>query len=791
MFSNYFRIVWRNLVKERQFTILNLAGLSTGLCCALLIWLWISDEMNIDKYNEKDGQLYQVMQNLHHQEGIETLEHTSGLLADALAAEIPEVERAATVVPASWFSNKGIISSGETRIKAGAQFISKEYLNMFTIRFIEGAGSALLPDKRSVLISDELATKLFHTTQHVVGKTVEWSDGEFAGSYLITGIFKKNPPTASDKFDMLFNFDLFSEARPSILKWDNSDPNTYLILKPGTDIARFNKKIAHFMDSKVKEKGRELFVRKFSDEYLYGQYTNGVQSGGRIAYIKLFSVIGVFILIIACINFMNLSTAKASKRAKEVGIKKVIGASRSTLVFQYLGESVLMSLLALIIALVLISTLLPAFNSITGKELALNWNSNLLFYALLITIVTGIIAGSYPALYLSSFKPAPILKGALKTSFGELLARKGLVVFQFSLSVTAIIAVLIIYRQTNFIQSKNLGYNRDNVINFTIPLERDSASMALSASFINELKNVPGVVSAGSYYHNLNGEHGSISDFQWPGKDPQQEINFANLEVGQGFIETVGIKIKEGRGFSDINALQEIIFNETAIRQMGLKDPVGKRITFWGREKLIVGVAADFNFESLYQKVTPCFFQQYPVMPNVVARINNVNQKETIARMEELYSKFNKGLSFDYRFLDDSYQALYVSENRVAALSKYFAGLAIIISCLGLFGLAAFTAQKRQKEIGIRKVIGASVRNIAFMLSADFLRLVLIAAVIAFPVSWWVMSNWLNGFAYRIPLNADVFLIAGSSILVITLLTISFQTIKAALVNPAKNLRTE
>ena len=792
MLNNYLKIAWRNLVRDRQFTFLNLFGLAAGLACTLFIWLWITDELKMDKNNEKDDSLYQVMQNLKENNGIETMDYTSGLLANALKSEMPQVEYAASVVPASWFSSKGIISSNGTRIKAGGQFVSKDYFNIFNCDFSQGNYNRLITDKNSIVISDDLAMKLFHTTQDVIGKTIVWNQDEFNGKYLITGIFSKNPTNVSDKFDLLFNFDLFVEKRPGMLDWGNSDPSTFLIIKKGTDIRQFNARIKDFMHSKEKDSQKTLFLRKFSDKYLYGQYKDGKQVGGKIAYIKLFSVIAIFILAIACINFMNLSTANATRRIKEVGIKKVVGASRATLILQYLGESVLMSFLSILFAVILIFLLLPEFNSITGKNLTFGFSYKLIVTVITIALTTGLIAGSYPALYISGFNPSLILKGKLRTSIGELWMRKGLVTFQFTLSVISIATVLIVYRQINFIQTKNLGYNRDNIIDFAIPLEMDSTAIRTAKGFVNDLKNIPGVMNAGSYYHNLNGDHGAIGGFQWPGKDPSMDITFANLEVGSGFLQTVGIKIKEGRNFSDnAQGQNEIIFNESAIKSMGLKYPVGKTVRFWGKDKQIVGVTEDFNFESLYQTVKPCFFQIEPVMPNIIVKIKGGTERQTIAQIRQAFTSFNKGLSFDYRFLDDEYQALYTSENRVAVLSKYFAGLAILISCLGLFGLAAFTAQRRQKEIGIRKVVGASVSSVVVMLSKDFLKLVFIAVIIAIPLVWWTMNVWLNSFAYRIQIGADVFIIAAGSIILITLITISFKSVKAAIANPVNSLRSE
>jgi len=792
MIKNYFRIAWRNLLKDRQFTFLNLIGLSTGLACTFLIYLWVHDELNVDKYNEKDRQLFQVMVNQHNDDGIKTGEYTPGLLADALEKEIPEVEYAVAVLPASWFSSQGVISYGDAHIKAGSQYESKDYFNVFTSKFIDGDKNRLLTDKYTVAISEEIAMKLFNTTRNIIGKTIKWDLGQFSGSYVVSGIFEKPPANATNQFDIMFNFELFKERRPGMEFWGNSEPHTYVILKKGTKVDQVNHKIKDFLRTKNKDSKTDLFLIRYSDKYLYGQFENGVQAGGRISYVRLFTIIALFILVIACINFMNLSTAKASRRIKEVGIKKVVGARRSTLILQYLGESMLLTFLSLILALLLIVLLLPQFNTITGKHINLVFDRGLILSIAGITLITGLVAGSYPALYLSGFKPAAVLKGKLKTSIGELWVRKGLVIFQFTLSVIFIVSVLVVYRQINYIQNRNLGYNRSNIIHFEIPLEFDSVKLKLAANFLDELKNIPGVINTSSYYHNLTGDHGAIGGFQWPGKDPTKDIEFANLEVGYNFIETIGMQIKEGRSFSaNDNAHNEIIFNEAAIQSMGLKDPIGKTVKFWDQQRKIVGVVKNFNFESLYQTVKPCFFQVYPIMPNVMVKIKGGTERQTIAQIQKTFLAYNKGIPFDYKFLDENYNALYASERRVGVLSGYFAGLAILISCLGLFGLAAFTAQRRQKEIGIRKVVGATVTNVVFMLSKDFLQLVLIAVFVAFPLAWWMTSQWLNSFAYRIPIGVDIFFMAGISTVLITLLTISYQAIRAAVANPVKSLRTE
>ena len=794
MLKSYWRIAWRNLLKDRQFTALNLLGLSVGLTCAFLIGLWVADELSVDKYNEKDARLYQVMTNQRQDNGIKTGTYTPGILAPALAKEMPEVEYATEVLPASWFDSKGAIVSGDKSIRAGGSYVDKNYFNVFTVHFIAGDKNQLFRDKQTVALSTDMARALFGTTDNLIGKTVKYEGYDFSGNFVITGIFEPNPPNATEQSDLLFNYAVALEKRPNLNTWTNEmDPNTYIVAKKGADIAMLDKKIENFIKSKDDKSNATLFLAKYSDQYLYNRYENGRQAGGRIAYVRLFSLIAVFILLIACINFMNLSTAKAAKRAKEVGIKKVVGASRGSLVLQYLGESVLMALIALLLSIVLISLCLPLFNQITGKQLSLQFSVPMAAAVLGIALLTGLFAGSYPAFYLSGFRPVMILKGKIRTSISELLARKGLVVFQFTLSVMFIAAVLIIYRQVQYIQSKDLGYQRENLIHFEIPLENDSAKIVAAVSFVKELSNIPGVASAGSFSHDLTGHHGAISGFEWPGKKPNMDIEFANLEMGANFLQTVGIKIKEGRNFSDnANAAHnEIIFNETAIRAMGLKDPIGKTVRFWGMDRQIVGVAADFNFESMYQSVKPCFFQIYPVGPKVILRLKVGSEPSTIAAVKDAYARFNPGMAFEYQYLDEDYRKWYSSEIRTGVLSRYFAGLAIFISCLGLFGLAAFMAQKRQKEIGIRKVIGASVSQVAFLLSKDFLVLIGIAIVIAFPLVGWVMQNWLDGFAYRVPITTDIFLVTGITALVITIVTISFQAIRAALMNPVSSLRSE
>lgn len=785
MFKGIFTIAWRNLRKDRLFTLLNLLGLSTGLACALLIFLWVRDEKQINHFNTKDDRLYQVLVNNEDHGQITTLSQTQGLLAPALKNEVPGIEYAASVLPASWFQNGGILRYGDAHLKAGGQFISKDFFNVFSCKILQGHA---LADKQSIMISDRMAKKLFPHEQDAVGKSIHWEQGDYSGDYAITGVFQAPPANATEQYDLLLDYDLILDKRKELRAWSNFDPNTYIIVGKDVDITALQHRLKDFVKTKDKESNSSLILTKYSDFYLYNKYENGKQSGGRIAYVKLFSLIALFILLIACINFMNLSTAKAASRVKEVGVKKVVGASRGLLIVQYLSESILLSLLALIFAIVWIILLLPVFNHITGKQLYIWPNASLISSILGITLLTGIIAGSYPALYLSGFKPAVALKGKLRTAFGEVMTRKGLVIFQFVLSVTFIIAVLIIYRQMEYIQNRNLGYDRSHLVHFEVP----TGQIDNMVSFLQIVKNQAGVQDASSYYHDFTGNHGGLGGMTWPGKSDNKDFNFSNLEVGYGYLEVMGVKLKEGRYFSqDSRANNEIIFNETAIREMGIKDPIGKTVRFWDMDKVIVGITKDFNYESLYQSVKPAFFQSYPVMPNFVVKIAPGKDEATLRQLKQRYEQHFQGLTFDYKYVDEDYQALYASEKRVSDLSRYFGGLTILISCLGLFGLAAFTAQRRQKEIGIRKVIGASTGNIISLLSADYFKLIGIAIIIAFPLAGWMMFQWLQTFAYRIQIGADVYCIAGIATLLITFSTISYQSIKAALTNPVKSLQTE
>ncbi|SKC87078.1 ABC transporter permease [Ohtaekwangia koreensis] len=780
-------LIYRNFKKFKSTFFINLIGLSTGLACTLLIYLWVKDELSVDKFLEKDSQLYQVQEHRVKSNGIWTSPTTSGPLAETLTSEMPEVEYSASVTR----PDRITLSVDDTNLKTLGRSAGKNYFKIFSYRLIDGNRDNVLTDKNSIVISDALAIRLFNTTENLIGKPIEL-DNE--SKLFVTGIFKKMPLNASDQFDFVLSFEKFKEGRSFLETWNSTSVLTYILLKEGTDVKAFDQKIKDLVKVKTDNNvtHRTLFTKQYSKNYLYGKYENGVLTGGRITYVKLFSIIAIFILVIACINFMNLSTAKASRRIKEVGIKKAVGAARKTLIYQYLGESLLLSFLSLLLAILIVDIALPHFNIITGKYLALNFNPALILSCIGVSIFTGIAAGSYPALYLSGFNPATVLKGKINTAIGELWARKGLVVFQFALSVIFIVSVLVVYKQIEYVQSQNLGYNKDNVLYF--PREGKMWQEEPLESFIAGIRAIPGVMSSSSISHTMTGHNSGTYGVVWEGKAEDDATEFENFTVNYDMMETLGIEMKEGRTFSkEFGAdSSKIIFNEAAIEFMGLKDPIGKTVKLWGEEMQIIGVAKDFHFESLHEKVKPVFFRLEPGDTYLVmSKLAAGAEAETIGRIKDYYQKVNPGFIFEYKFLDNEYQAQYVAEQRVALLSRYFAGLAILISCLGLFGLAAFTAERRLKEIGIRKVLGSSEFGIVYLLSGDFTKMVILAICIACPVSYILLKFWLSDFAYKIDLTAWYFVGAGIMALLTAWITVGVQAIKAARVNPVKCLKDE
>lgn len=783
MLKNYFTVAWRHLLKNRQFTLLNLVGLSTGLACTLLIWLWVQDERAVDRFHKNDDCLFQVMAHRPHSSGITTSAETPAL-AETLPAFMPEVAYVTVTTPPSWFP-RVMLSAGNKNAKGAGLFAGKDYFRVFTYPLISGNPNEALAHRDGMVISEQLAMRLFHNTDKVIGKPVSWQIDKIKKSSIVTGVFKGTPANASIQFDFLLSFEAFKD----IMGWQGELTGggpfyTYVVLKEGAQVASLNDKLNSFMKGRSNGDERRIFLKPYSENYLYGNYENGVQAGGRIAYVRLFSLIALFILGMACINFMNLSTAKAAGRMKEIGIRKTIGAGRLSLIVQYLAESFLLVFVAMLLALLMVLLFLPVFNQITGKALAMAVDIQLVSTLLCIVLITACLAGSYPAFYLSGFHPVAVLKGKFNQAIGALWARKGLVIFQFTLSVIFIVAVIVVYRQIAFIQSHKAGYDKEQVICF----EAEGKVPAGMNAFLTEIRKMPGVINASGMVGGVLGGPSVNNRWQWNGVE--ETTLFRCFQANYGTIETLGIEMKEGRPFSAAYGMDTaaIIFNEAAIKVMGIKDPVGKKIRFSGTDRQIIGVTKDFHFQSLHETIKPLFFMLDFQNNTVIVKINTARQKEVLDRLKAFYTTFNPGFPFDYKFLDEDYQAQYQAEQQVAVLSRYFAGLAVLISCLGLFGLASFTAEKKRKEIGIRKVLGATVSQVVLLLSKDFLRAVGIALCIAIPLAAWIMQTWLDGFAWHISLGIDIFLLTGVLVILLTLLTVSFQAISAAMANPVISL---
>ncbi|WP_212004374.1 ABC transporter permease [Chitinophaga sp. HK235] len=787
MLRNYLLVAWRNLLKHRLFTLLNLIGLSTGLACTLLICLWVKDEWSVDRFHEKSDRLFTVMENKPHVEGIMTSAESPAQLADILPREMPEVEMAVVSTPPSWFSKVNVSADGKN-LKAAGMFAGADYFNLFSYPLLAGDKSKVLADNGNVVISESLAMRLFNTTHDLIGKTITWQIDQFRKPAVIAGVFKDVPGNSSVQFDFMLPFGAF-KALMHI--GDNLEPGgpftTWLLLKKGTDVAGFNSKLTRFLQEHTGNKARTSFVAPYAASYLYGTYENGRQSGGRISYVKLFSLIALFIIFIAAINFMNLSTARASNRMREVGVRKALGAGRLSLVLQYLGESLLLSAISLLLATALVWLLLEPFNTITGKQLRLEFSLSMLALFGGITLLTGLLAGSYPAFFLSGFRPVLVLKGKLVNSVSALWARKGLVVFQFSLSVMFIVAVLVVHRQLDFIRHRNLGYQKEHVVYFEaegkVPLNMDA--------FLAAVKDIPGVVNASSMVGNVFGEASVPINWKWQGRE--ENILFRPFLICHGMLETLGITLKEGPGFTGNYAADtsRIILNETAVAAMGLEHPVGKIIPFGGAMREVAGVVNDFNFQSLHSRVQPLFFQAEPRGGTVMVKMQTGMEPAVMKRLEAFYTSFNPGYAFEYRFLEDKYQSLYIAEKRVSMLSGYFSLMAVLISCLGLFGLAAYTAESRRREIGIRKVLGAGIGQVMVLLSKDLLWSVALAIGIGLPLAWWVTHQWLDNFAYRAAMGWEIFGMAGLATFMVTIMTVGMQTVRSAMTNPVTALKAE
>ncbi|MDN3581526.1 ABC transporter permease [Mucilaginibacter flavus] len=790
MIKNYLKIAWRNLIRNKAHTFINIAGLSVGLACSLLILLWVQNEVEIDAYHANGNRLYSVYERQYYDNKIVGQYNTPGLLPDEIKKQVPEVEAATGIS----YGGNNTFQVGDKILKMAGVGGGADVFKMFTIPLLEGNVQTALNTPVSMAISNKMAKAFFGSAHAAIGKTIRYENRK---DFKVTGVYQDLPQISSQQYDYIMNWDAFLADNDWAKSWGNNGPSTVIMLRADANPALVQKKLTHFLDNlnKYQRKGvftEELGMQLFKDGYLHNNFENGEFKGGRIEYVHLFTIVAVFILLIACINFMNLTTARSVKRAREIGVRKVVGAVRSVLIKQFIGESMLITLLAVAVSLLLLVLILPVFNHITQKEIELPFNQVGFWLKLTgITLATGFISGSYPALFLSSFNPVTVLKGTLKLNTGTTMFRKGLVVFQFFLSVVMITATIVISKQMDYVQSKNLGFDRENLI--YIPMGGDLIKKY--ETFKTEALQMPGVQSVSRITNTPTGLDNGTSDVDWVGKDHSVQIQFTQVSVGYDFVKTMKLKLAQGRDFSSAYGTDSVgyLVNEAAAKRLKYTNPIGKPLTFWGKKGEIIGVLKDFHFASMHEQIKPLIIRygEQEGYGNILVKTQPGKTREALASMEKLAKQINPAFPFTYTFSDDEYQKLYQNEQIVNKLSNAFAFLAIFISCLGLLGLAMFTAEQRVKEIGIRKVLGASVTSLFALLSSEFLVLVVISLFIALPVSWYAMTAWLRDFAYQTPMQWWVFALAGAIIIVIAMITVSFQAIKAVLINPIKSLRSE
>ncbi len=786
MFKNYLKIAWRNLIRNKGFSILNIAGLSIGLTVFTLIILWINFELGFDRFHENQERIYEVNNQYDVEGEIWTWNSTPKAMAPAIKKDYPEVER----ISRYFYDTPFLFSVDDKRIKATGTIVDPDFLSIFSFPLVQGDIASVFSDVNSVVITETFAKKMFGD-KDPIGEIVVIDN---ADTFKVTGILKDLPTNTDFTFEFLVPWAYLTQKGWDDTHWGNNSVATYVMLKKDVNFSDFSTKIKTLRENYDEDSSDMVtLLYPYSRTYLYNEFENGKEVGGRIDLIKMFGIIAAIILIIACINFMNLSTARSEKRAKEVGVRKVMGAPKKHLIYQFLGESILISAIAAIFSILLVLLVLPAFNDLVGHELELDFTSKWFWIsALAIVLFTGLLAGSYPALYLSAFKPSAVLKGTFHKADTLITPRKVLVVVQFSVAIILITSTLIISQQLDKVQNRQLGYSKDNLIYTFLEGDIDKNYELIK----KELLKSGAASSITKTSSPITESWSNTWGFEWSGKNENDKTIVLRLIADDVVAETMGLELLSGR---DLN-LQEfptdstaVLLNESAVSLMGFNEPLGQIIKDNGIEWHVVGVVKDFVFNSPFQKIEPLVIEGAKGWFNVMhMKLNEANStSENLAIVENIYKKYNPEYPFDFEFVDGEYAEKFSDQQRTGKLATLFTLLTILISCLGLFGLASYMAENRIKEVGIRKVLGASVTTIVTLLSKDFLKLVAISILIAIPIAWYYMSNWLEEFDFRISISVWVFAIAGGLTLVIALVTVSFQAIKAARANPVKSLRSE
>lgn len=788
MIFNFFKIAWRNLLRNKGFSIINISGLAIGMASAILILLWIENEVSHDRFHEKGERIYTLSNRDKFNGQNWAWNTTPKILAPTLKQTYPDIEDFSRVTNTDF-----LFTYGEKHLNVSGAFVDTGFLNIFSFPLAEGIHGNGLANFNNIIITQKLSKKIFGN-EEALGRVIRLDSNE---NFTVTGVLKDLPNNTNFNFEFIVPWSYLNKLGWNDSSWGNNSVKSFVLLKPGVSQTAFDAKIKNVTidhtsgDSKATT---EVFTQPLEDMYLYSKSDNGKFVGGRVEMVKLFGIIAAFILLIACINFMNLSTARSEKRAKEVGIRKVVGAPKRMLIAQFLGESVLIALIAGVLAIVIVQLSLDSFNLLVSKQLKINYaNPWYWTFALLFIVFTGLIAGSYPAFFLSAFKPVKVLKGTFRAANALVTPRKVLVVLQFTFAITLIICTIIITNQIQHARNRDAGYNKDKVVYVNIVGDMDKNYELIK----NDLLKKGIAVAVTKSMSPITQRYSDGWGLSWEGSnEDDKKTDFIRMASDADFVKTMGVSLVKGRDI-DINNYPTdstaVLLNETAVSIMRLKNPLGVIIKDNDRDWHVVGVIKDFIYESPYQKIQQLIVFGPRSWFNAIhfKLSSSLSDSKAIQMAEQVFKQYNPEYPFDYKFVDESYEKKFDDQKRTGNLAALFAGLTIFISCLGLFGLATYMAQNRIKEIGVRKVLGASVTNITTLLSKDFLRLVVISLLIASPLAWWTMYQWLKDFEYRIDIQWWVFALAAILAIVIALITVSFQAIKAAIANPIKSLRTE
>ena len=790
MIKNFFKIALRNLFRNKGFSAINILGLAIGMASAILILLWIQNELGYDKFHEKTDRIYTANNRDKFNGELWAWNTTPKILGPTIKLEYPADVEDVVRINSSGF----LFTVGDKHLNAQGYFTDPGFLTTFSFPLMQGNAKTALNKVDDIVITQKLANKLFGT-DNALGKVVKLDSTD---NFTVTGVVKDLPNNTSFDFEYLLPWSYMKKIGWDDEYWGNNSVKTYILLRPGVSQAAFDAKLKNITinhTANTDDKSTtQVFTQKLGDRWLYSKSENGHYVGGRIEMVKLFGVIAAFILLIACINFMNLSTARSEKRAKEVGIRKVVGAQKGGLVTQFIGESILIAFIAGIIAVIIVQISLPAFNNLVGKELHIDYG-NPLFWLFFIGFIlfTGFIAGSYPAFYLSAYKPVKVLKGTFKASHALVTPRKVLVVLQFTFAIALIICTIIVEHQIKYAQNRDAGYVKDKLVYSPMQGEVEKHYEMIK----NELLGSGAAVSVTKSQCPITQRYSDGWGWSWPGStEADAKTDFVRMASDANFVKTMGVQLLEGRDIDIYNYPSDstaMLLNESAVKVMRLKNPIGQIVKADGQDWHVVGVLKDFIYESPYEKVQQLAVQGPKSWFTAIHyKLNPAKSTaEDLKLAEQVFKKYNPQYPFDYTFVDESYAAKFKEEQRTGTLAALFAGLTIFISCLGLFGLATYMAENRIKEIGVRKVLGASVANITTLLSTDFLKLVIVSFIIASPLAWFAMSKWLQGYSYHIDIEWWVFAAAGLLSVIIAIITVSYQSIKAAIANPTKSLRSE